>query len=153
MAEATRRLTCHIPAVTPTLYTDASEAHALREVLEPAIIEHATGLLHPRLLARLGQEAEHLLDCDLSLAPQVYCQVHMSLYQVAPVPRLVALAEIELRAAAPVLLHYLGNPVHRRTVVKDVRELLAALAKGRTGDAVTVLRRHLTRLSRAWAMA
>lgn len=152
MAEANRTLIYRIPCATPTSDTDASEAHALREVLEPAIVERAIGPLRPLLLARLAQDADSLLDCDLQLAPQVYRQVHMTLYRNAPVPKLVALAEAELRAAEPLLLHYMANPARRRKLVEDLHRLLAALAKGCAGEAAQVLRVHLARLKRAWSM-
>jgi DNA-binding GntR family transcriptional regulator len=152
MAVAKRNFPRNNLSALPGIHPDAGEAHDLRELLEPAIVDCAMGPFATLQRLTLAQAIDSLLECELHLAPQVYRQAHMALYRLAPVPRLVTLAEIELHAAEPVLLHYLAGPAQRRIVVEDFHALVDALANGSGSQAVQVLRTHLSRLKRAWSI-
>jgi DNA-binding GntR family transcriptional regulator len=131
--------------------TIASDAHDLRCLLEPAVLRQTVGLLEARQLEHIVDALEVLGTCELDRALQLYQQAHLELYRVAPCQRLVAMVEVELAAAQPVLAHYLQAQQQRQAFVQYFRELVGNIAQGRPAQAVELLRCHLALLKRSWA--
>jgi DNA-binding FadR family transcriptional regulator len=151
MKGADRNFPCDISPAARSEGNDIDEALDLREILETAIVERGLGPFQARQVAKLIQGIDGVLDCELHLAPRVYSHSHLTLYQQAPAPKLVALAKVELCTAEPAVLYYLTTPEHRRLVVEDFHRLVHALAEGHTNEAIQALRAHLSRLKQAWS--
>jgi DNA-binding GntR family transcriptional regulator len=131
--------------VTEISAADAADTYAIRMALEPAAltlsIPHLTDI-------ELGRAADLLHDMDVEEDPgrmgELNRRFHMTLYEAAPHPKLLALTESQLSSFDRYLRFHLAAKGREHLSQDDHRGMLAAARARDPVRAVEILREHLT---------
>ncbi len=130
--------------VTEISAADAADIYAIRIALEPA----ALTLSIPHLTdVELARAADLLNDMDVEEEPgrmgELNRRFHMTLYEAAPHPKLLALTESQLSSFDRYLRFHLAAKGREYMSQEDHRDMLAAARARDCARAVEILRGHL----------
>jgi DNA-binding GntR family transcriptional regulator len=130
--------------VTEISAADAADTYAIRMALEPA----ALALSIPHLTeVEFGRAADLLNDMDAEEDPgrmgELNRRFHMTLYEAAPHPKLLALTESQLSSFDRYLRFHLAAKGREHMSQEDHRDMLAAARARDCPRAVEILRGHL----------
>ena len=131
--------------VTEISAADAADTYAIRMALEPA----ALTLSIPNLTeVQFARAAALLHDMDVESDPgrmgELNRRFHMTLYEAAPHPKLLALTESQLASFDRYLRFHLAAKGREHLSQDEHRAMLAAARDRDCARAVAILRDHLT---------
>jgi DNA-binding GntR family transcriptional regulator len=125
---------------------DLREAYRIRELLEEEAVRKAAGLLTAADLDRLdGIEAEVERAAavgDVLAMTEANRRLHLALYELSGMPRLVRLIRTLWDATDAYRSVYYGEVNHRARVITEHRRVLRALRRGDVDTAVRTLDAH-----------
>jgi DNA-binding GntR family transcriptional regulator len=131
--------------VTEISAADAADTYAIRMALEPA----ALALSIPNLTeVEFTRAADLLQDMDVEEDPgrmgELNRRFHMTLYQAAPHPKLLALTEAQLASFDRYLRFHLAAKGREHLSQDEHRAMLTAARARDCSRATAILRTHLT---------
>ena len=131
--------------VTEISAADAADTYAIRMALEPA----ALTLSIPNLTEpQLARAADLLQDMDMEADParmgELNRRFHMTLYEAAPHPKLLALTESQLASFDRYLRFHLAAKGREHLSQDEHRAMLTAARERDCPRAAAILRTHLT---------
>lgn len=130
--------------VTEISADDAADNYAIRLALEPAALALSAPALEAADFARARElVAEMDEEPDPACMGELNRRFHMSLYNRAGRPKLLALVESQLAAADRYLRFHLAAKGREHLSQADHRAMLAAAEAGEVERAVAILRTHI----------